>query len=90
MLACDVALGNSMVKRSADSHLEAESKSFKRGLIPRLFGQKSFDSVTAASGMLGAVRVPEYVVYKSESAMPRYVLIVEKCKAPPARPPASG
>jgi hypothetical protein len=78
MLACDVALGNSMLKRAADNKLEAQSKKFKRGLIPRLFGKKSFDSVTADAGKLGAVRVPEYVVYDAAQALPKYVLIVEK------------
>ena len=78
MLVCDVALGNSMVKHSADNTLETESQKFKRGFIPRLLGQKSFDSVTA--GKL-AVRVPEYVVYNSTQAVPRYVLMVEKTKA---------
>ena len=77
MLCCDVALGNSMIKRMADNQLEAESTSFKRGFLPRLFGQKSFDSVTAATGTFGAVRVPEYVVYNGSQAVPRYVLIVE-------------
>jgi hypothetical protein len=78
MLVCDVALGNSMVKSEADGNLQAGSQRLQRGLLARLFRQKSFDSVTASHGWLGAVRVPEYVVYDSAQAMPCYVLTVEK------------
>ena len=80
MLVCDVALGNSKLQRGAATHLVAEAPDLReRGMIARMiFRAKSFDSVTAATGWLGAVRVPEFVVYDSAQAMPMYVLVVRE------------
>jgi len=77
MLACDVVLGYS--KRMKLAHHElSPSKDLKRGLVPRLFGARSFDSVTAESGNAGCVRVPEMVVYDPAQAVPRYVMLVRE------------
>ena len=77
MLACDVVLGHSKRTYAAQSQL-SPTKDLKRGLVPRLFGARSFDSVTAASGWAGCVRVPEMVVYDPAQAVPRYVMLVQK------------
>lgn len=78
ILACDVVLGNTMVTHKPAKHLQAGSSGFERAWLLQLLGQKSFDSVTAASGWFSAVRVPEYVVYNTAQTVPRYVLIVEQ------------
>lgn len=75
MLVCDVALGASMVKRTAGCEPQ---KDLQCGWLGRLMGQRSYDSVTAQDGLLGCVRVPEFVVYKPEQAVPRFVLLVRQ------------
>ena len=45
--------------------------------MPKLLGQKSFDSVAAKPSLFG-LRAPEFVVYKSAQVRPRYLLAVEQ------------
>jgi len=75
MLACDVELGNTRVKRTAGCD---PNRDLKRSWAAKLVGARSYDSLTAADGLLGCVRVPEYVVYRPEQALPRYVLQLKK------------
>ena len=42
----------------------------ERGWLPTVMGQRSFQSVTATTG-LGGIRVPEYVVYDAAQAVPK-------------------
>ena len=48
--------------------------------MPKLLGQKSFDSVAAKPSLFGlrGLRAPEFVVYKSAQVRPRYLLAVEQ------------
>jgi len=75
MLACNVELGNSMLKRSAGCN---PSSDLRRSWAAKLIGGRSYDSLTAVDGFLGCVRVPEYVVYRPEQALPRFVLQLRK------------
>ena len=75
-----MCLGNSKRTYAASRELEP-SKDLNRGMVPRLFGARSFDSVTADDGKTGCVRVPEMVVYDPAQATPRYVMLVRKTSA---------
>ena len=91
MLLCDVELGNRREQRAA---LDIEpAVHLQRGVLARLLGQRPFDSVQVVptagvgaggggggggGGRGGGVRVPEYVVYRTEQAVVRYVLAVRK------------
>lgn len=75
MLVCDVELGNTKYQRSADPTTAPDSH-LKRHWFMAAIGKRSFDSVTAADGLLGSVRVPEYIVFKPDQTVPRYVLFV--------------
>eukprot|EP00928_Gymnodinium_smaydae_P049083 TRINITY_DN32902_c0_g1_i1.p1 TRINITY_DN32902_c0_g1~~TRINITY_DN32902_c0_g1_i1.p1 ORF type:complete len:371 (-),score=36.04 TRINITY_DN32902_c0_g1_i1:233-1345(-) len=78
VLMCDVELGNTKMASAAQTSLDPGSD-LQRGWIMRtLFRQQSFDSLTARSGFLGAVRVPEYVIYRSDQAVPRYLIFCEQ------------
>ena len=74
MLVCEVELGNSKTQRGAK---DVKKEDLERGWLPTVMGQRSFQSVTAATG-LGGVRVPEYVVYKPAQAVPRYLLEISQ------------
>ena len=76
MLVCDVELGNQLETTSAKSSLEPETD-LRRGGMPALLGQKSFDSVAAKPSLFG-LRAPEFVVYKPAQVRPRYLLAVEQ------------
>jgi len=76
MLVCDVELGNQLETTSAKSSLKPETD-LRRGGVPALLGQRSFDSVAAKPSLLG-LRAPEFVVYKPAQAWPRYLLAVEQ------------
>ena len=91
MLLCDVELGNRLEQRAARDIEPAVH--LQRGLLPRLFGQRPFDSVQVVpspsgggagggGGGGGGVRVPEFVVYRTDQAVVRYVLAVRKVHAP--------
>jgi len=72
MLVCDVHLGKSRTLRGAKRVNPTDD--LKRGLVPRLFGAKDYNSVYAPGGLLGAVSVAEYIVYQPHQAIPKYVM----------------
>ena len=76
MLVCEVELGNSKTQRGAK---DVKKEDLERGWLPSVMGQRSFQSVTAATG-LGGVRVPEYVVYDAAQAVPKYLLAVSEVR----------
>ena len=76
MLVCEVELGNSKTQRGAK---DDKKEDLERGWLPTVMGQRSFQSVTAATG-LGGVRVPEYVVYDASQAVPKYLLAVSEVR----------
>lgn len=73
MLVCDVELGTSKIQRTSKSNMEPE-RDFQRGWLMRMLGNCNYDSVTARS----CVRVPEYVIYRPEQVVPRYVLVLKQ------------
>ena len=74
MLVCDVELGHTLTKKSAHSNLDP-TRDLQPTAVSRALGQKSFDSVSAQPSWFG-LRAPEYIVYKPEQALPRYILLV--------------
>eukprot|EP00927_Polykrikos_kofoidii_P061883 TRINITY_DN56705_c0_g1_i1.p1 TRINITY_DN56705_c0_g1~~TRINITY_DN56705_c0_g1_i1.p1 ORF type:complete len:339 (+),score=34.95 TRINITY_DN56705_c0_g1_i1:193-1209(+) len=79
MLVCEVELGNSKHARSAGCEPATD---LKRSWFGKLVGRRSFDSLTAATGPFGCVRVPEYVIYNSHQAVPRHVLQLQQKPKP--------
>jgi len=79
ILLCEVALGKTMKTYHANNSLEPE-RDLSRNWFLKALGMQNFDSVTASSGPLGCVRVPEYVVYKTEQAVPRYLLVTKQTR----------
>lgn len=77
ILLCEVELGNSKTLRIPDNELAPETH-LQRNWFMRAIGNRSFDSVTASDGILGCVRVPEYVIFKPEQVVPRYLLFVRQ------------
>merc|ERR1712129_163771 len=75
ILLCEVELGNTMMASAAANDLTPENVGNRGWIMRTLFRQRSFDSVTARAGLFGAVRVPEYVVYKPDQAVPRYLIL---------------
>lgn len=74
ILLCDVELGRTRLYQSAKKDLKP-AKDLQRRWPMRMAGRSDFDSVTAGKS---AVRVPEYVVYQPQQAVPRYVLLVRQ------------
>mmetsp|Transcript_14026 Transcript_14026/g.38018 ORF Transcript_14026/g.38018 Transcript_14026/m.38018 type:complete len:801 (+) Transcript_14026:192-2594(+) len=70
MLVCEVELGNPMKVKTARSNLDPTSQLYDEG----------FDSV-AASASWGGLRVPEFVIYRREQCVPRYILAVRQVPA---------
>lgn len=79
MLICDVELGNTLVQRSArpDFAPQEGAPIAESNWIPSVFTQPSYDSVSAPASF-GGLRVPEYVVYNTAQAAPRFILAVEQ------------
>eukprot|EP00931_Biecheleriopsis_adriatica_P021900 TRINITY_DN14194_c0_g1_i1.p1 TRINITY_DN14194_c0_g1~~TRINITY_DN14194_c0_g1_i1.p1 ORF type:complete len:367 (-),score=26.43 TRINITY_DN14194_c0_g1_i1:43-1143(-) len=82
MLLCEVELGNTMMKRMADNSLEGGEDMQRNWVMRTLFRAQSFHSVTAVDGFMGAVRVPEYVVFNPHQCVPRYLLVVKQASVP--------
>lgn len=92
MLACEVYLGRSRTLRAPRPNFDpvrelswpwplaqAAGLSGLKSKLPRPPSQKSYyHSVRAPGGVLGAVRVTEYVVYSRYQAIPRYLIEFEK------------
>lgn len=76
MLLCDVYLGKTYTRRSAWNKIDP-SKDLQCGSISKFFGGQDYNSVTACSGLFGAVHVPEYIVYEAHQAIPRYLVEFE-------------
>ena len=66
------------------AHSEYTGDSLKRKLGTKIVKPwaKDYDSVAA----LTAVRVPEFIIYRPEQAVPRWILEIETVGKPPARP----
>lgn len=77
MLLCDVYLGKSRTLRTGNGNFEP-SRGLRRNKIWRLLGAKNYDSVRAPGGALGPVKVSEFVVYKEEQAIPRFIIEFER------------
>lgn len=91
MLLCDVLLGRTRELKSAKSDMDprkdlfAEQRQvyrwgllFYKDLVPQIH-----DSVMAVPSKLLpflSVRTPEFVVYRKEQAVPRYILVVKKTR----------
>ena len=77
ILVCDVDLGKTRTLTSAKNSFDPEQDLSRHPILATL-GMARYDSVTAADGFFGAVRVPEYIVYAPEQAAPRYVVRIRK------------
>jgi len=76
LLLCEAELGLTKVQYSAHNDLQPQ-RDFKRGWFAKVIGCEDFDSIEAPAGFFGSVRVPEYVIYKPEQAVPRYLLVAK-------------
>eukprot|EP00931_Biecheleriopsis_adriatica_P019372 TRINITY_DN13215_c0_g1_i3.p1 TRINITY_DN13215_c0_g1~~TRINITY_DN13215_c0_g1_i3.p1 ORF type:complete len:340 (-),score=66.09 TRINITY_DN13215_c0_g1_i3:69-1088(-) len=76
MLLCDVHLGKTMTLRSKNCDFNP-AEDLKAGWLRDNLGLGDYDSVYAPGGFFGAVSVAEYVVYRVQQALPRYLLEFE-------------
>jgi len=82
MLLCDVYLGCCRTLRLPDRNFEPRTGLRKR-CVCRCFGSSGsseYNSVRAPGGTFGAVRVTEFVVYREDQAVPRFLLEFEKVR----------
>jgi len=88
MLLCDVLMGNSRIIKTAKNDLDPKKdlsmKKYRLAHWGPVFylesTMRSYDSVSAVPSVLFpflSVQTPEFVVYKKEQIIPRYVLVVE-------------
>jgi|EP00927_Polykrikos_kofoidii_P063481 hypothetical protein len=72
LLLCDVYLGNIKTVRRARPTFCSDD--LRRGWLMKKLGFKDFNSLRAASGCCGAVRVEEFVVYQEHQCIPRFLI----------------
>jgi hypothetical protein len=77
MLLCDVYLGKTCKRFFSWSKIDP-AKDLQCSSLCKCFGGRDYNSVTAATGLFGCVRVPEYIVYDAHQAIPRYLVEFEK------------
>mmetsp|Transcript_49001 Transcript_49001/g.74057 ORF Transcript_49001/g.74057 Transcript_49001/m.74057 type:complete len:448 (+) Transcript_49001:45-1388(+) len=88
MLLCDVLMGNSRIIKTAKNDLDPKKdlsmKKYRLAHWGPVFylesTMRSYDSVSAIPSVLFpflSVQTPEFVVYKRDQIIPRYVLVVE-------------
>lgn len=76
VLVCDVYLGNTKTLRRSANGFDPVMD-LKAGWLRGTFGFGDYHSVHAQGGFFGAVNVEEFIVYRIEQAIPRYVIEFE-------------
>jgi len=87
LLVCDVLMGRSRIVKCAQDVnpqrdlYEKKRHHFRWGIIVyKEFIPRSYDSLTARPSKLfpfASINIPEFVVYRKEQVMPRYILVVK-------------
>eukprot|EP00927_Polykrikos_kofoidii_P074415 TRINITY_DN70402_c0_g1_i1.p1 TRINITY_DN70402_c0_g1~~TRINITY_DN70402_c0_g1_i1.p1 ORF type:complete len:287 (-),score=20.35 TRINITY_DN70402_c0_g1_i1:66-833(-) len=83
MLLCDVYLGKVKTLRRARHNFTSEN--LRRCWLLKALGFQDFNSVRGASGLCGAVRVEEFVVYEQYQGIPRFLIEFEKGQTLPRK-----